>query len=213
MGKEKRQIIKGEYHHVFNKTIAGFKVFNNEFDYKRMIEIIDFYRIKQKYSFSTYNDRGHKDETYKNSSQKDKQVEVYAYCIMPTHFHFLLKEIIKNGISEFMGKIQKSYATYFNNKYKRKGPLWQGRYKNVKVSTDEQLYYLTQYIHLNPVKATLVKDPFDWVMSSCRDFLVEKKDVQIIDSFNKVLDISSKEYKKEIKSFKDSLVLNTILLD
>ena len=71
---------------------------------------------------------------------------------MPNHFHILVKEISDHGISLFMEKLSTGYSKYFNTKYRRVGPLFQGRFKARRIDNDEYLKYLTAYIHLNPVK-------------------------------------------------------------
>ena len=70
-----------------------------------------------------------------------------------------------------MGDILNSYSRYFNTKQKRKGPLWEGRFENVLIKTDEQLLHLTRYIHLNPVTAYLVDQAKDWQASSYNEYL------------------------------------------
>lgn len=101
-----------------------------------------------------------------NSSSKEKDaasrllrlnnfsdiLTLFSFCLMPNHFHFLIKQTEINTIDVFMNSMSTRYSMYFNKKYKRVGPLFQGVYKAVLVSTDEQLFYLTRYIHRNPFK-------------------------------------------------------------
>src|SRR5690606_36166474 len=79
-------------------------------------------------------------------------VEIGAYCLMPNHFHILLKSKEDDGISKFMNKLGTSYSMYFNRRYERTGILFQGRYKAKHVESDEYLKYLFSYSHLNPIK-------------------------------------------------------------
>ncbi len=90
---------------------------------------------------------------------------------MPNHFHLLLKQVQDSGISQFIGKLSNSYTRYFNTLNKRVGPLFQGRFKAVRVKTDEQLLHLSRYIHLNPYVANLVKDPSFYQWSSYNEYL------------------------------------------
>ena len=69
---------------------------------------------------------------------------------MPNHIHLLLKQIKNNGISEFIRKVEVGYAGYFNKKYGRKGHLFQGRFKAVRIEDNEQLKTVFVYIHTNP---------------------------------------------------------------
>lgn len=77
-------------------------------------------------------------------------IRLHAYSFMPNHFHFLLWQSQAENIDQFMNSFGTRYTMYFNKKYKRVGPLFQGVYKAVRVESDEQLLYLTKYIHRNP---------------------------------------------------------------
>lgn len=79
-------------------------------------------------------------------------VEIVAYCLMPNHFHLLVREIEDNGISKFMQKVTTGYTMYFNRRNDRSGALFQGKFKATHVADDRYLRYLISYIHLNPVK-------------------------------------------------------------
>lgn len=79
-------------------------------------------------------------------------VEIIAYCLMPNHFHLLIRELEEGGISKFMQKLTTGYTMYFNKKYERNGSLFQGRFKATHVADDRYLRYLISYIHLNPIK-------------------------------------------------------------
>ncbi len=92
------------------------------------------------------------------SMQGDELVTIISYCLMPTHFHLLLRQEVENGISAFMGNIQNSYTRYFNSVHERSGHLFQGQYKLVEINSDELLLHVSRYIHLNPTTAKLVSD-------------------------------------------------------
>ena len=87
-----------------------------------------------------------------NLERKKPIVAIGAYCLMPNHFHLLLKEIIEGGISLFMNKFQTGYSMYFNKKHKRSGTLFQGTFRAEHANNDRYLKYLLAYIHLNPIK-------------------------------------------------------------
>jgi len=132
-------------------------------------------------------------------SRGKELVHIVAYCFMPTHIHFILKQLKENGISTFMRLVLNSYARYYNVKHQRKGPLWQGRFKNVLVENEEQLYHLTRYIHLNPVTANLVGKPEQWMPSSYLEYMQRRGKEQRICCFEDVLDIRPWEYKKFVE--------------
>jgi putative transposase len=88
----------------------------------------------------------------------DPLIAIGAYCLMPNHFHILIKPLVENGVSTFMKKLSTSYSMYFNKRYERTGSLFEGKFKSQHVDSDEYLKYLFSYIHLNPLK---LLDP-DW---------------------------------------------------
>lgn len=78
-------------------------------------------------------------------------VEILAFCLMPNHFHIMVKQITDNGITIFMRKLGTGYTNYFNEKYKRSGALFQGIYKSALVNRENHFIHLPYYIHLNPL--------------------------------------------------------------
>lgn len=179
------------FYHVFTKSIAGYKIFVRNNDYKRMQEIIWYYRFERKNKFS-------KTKDFMNEEFGDKLVKIVSYCIMPTHLHFILGEEKERGMSKFMANILNSYTRYFNLKNNRKGPLWESKFKYILIETQEQLLHLTRYIHLNPTTAGLVEKPENWAFSSYREFLTYK-DVFKICEFEDLIDLSVYQYKKFVE--------------
>jgi putative transposase len=106
--------------------------------------------IDRREIFRDDKDREHFVQLLREGADFDK-VEVMAYCLMPNHFHFLLSTK-KPNLSRFMQRMNTAYTRYFNYKYKRVGPLMQGRYKALLVGSPEYLVTLSRYIYLNPVK-------------------------------------------------------------
>jgi len=195
----KNKLVNGEVYHIINKSIAGFRIFNNDSEYSRIIDVIRYYqRKKPPIKFSRYMktriEQVH-DSDNAPLTDKEKLVEIVAYCIMPTHFHLVLKQLTKEGISTFMNTVLNSYTRYFNTKHKRKGPLWEGRFKSVLVNSDEQLLHLTRYIHLNPVTAYLVDKPEEWSYSSYNEYLLKANDKDRICKYDKILNIEPVSYR------------------
>jgi putative transposase len=201
----KYPLIEGKVYHAFTRSIAGFEVFRNESDYLRMGSMLRYYKVENPpVKFSIFSDIKNKEFFYQRYfNSQDTLVEIVAYCFMPTHIHLVLQQMKKNGISIFMSKVLNSYTRYFNLKNKRKGPLWESRFKNVEVGTDEQLLHLTRYIHLNPVTANLVEDPGNWSFSSYKEYLGEKQLDKNICNYLGLLDIVPEDYKEFVSSRKD----------
>jgi len=201
----RKEIFKTGYlYHVFTKSIAGYRIFRGDEDYSRMIEMLRYYKYeKPPMRFSIYQEAIEKGITSINNelSSKDTLVDLIAFCIMPTHIHLILCQLKENGISLFMQNLLNSYSRYFNVKYERKGPLWQGRFKGILIETDEQLLHLTRYIHLNPTSDGLVDHPEDWSYSSYNEYLGSL--LNGLTNFNRYLVIDPATYKTFVDSRKD----------
>jgi REP element-mobilizing transposase RayT len=101
-------------------------------------------------------------------------VDIHTYCLMRNHYHLIIETKDAN-LAKAMHSLNTSYTVYFNVKRKRSGHLFHGRYKAILVESDEYLHHLSRYIHLNPVRAGLVKDPLDYPYSSYRYFISSNK--------------------------------------
>jgi len=102
-------------------------------------------------------------------------VEIYAYCIMPTHIHFIIKSENIQELSMFMSRILAEYAQYYNYKKRRNGHVFQGRYGSECIENEEHFWNCLRYIHLNPVKAHLVEKASDFPYSSMKDYMKGQK--------------------------------------
>ncbi|MDP3788793.1 MAG: transposase [Candidatus Omnitrophota bacterium] len=102
------------------------------------------------------------------------KVNIHTYCLMRNHYH-LIMETENANLASAMHYLNTSYTVYFNLKSKRTGHLFQGRYKAILVEADEYLHQLSRYIHLNPVRAGLVKDPANYPHSSYKYFVSTQK--------------------------------------
>lgn len=190
----------GEIYHVYSKSIAGYEIFNNDSEFMRMKKAMAYYQVERRaIAFSKFKECSI--EFIKNTLCRDikKLVQIICYCIMPTHIHLVLKQLEENGISCFMSNVLNSYSRYFNIKHNRKGPLWEARFKEVHVRSDEQLLHLTRYVHLNPPTAHLVDKPEDWEYSSYREYISKAKPEDCICGFDGILDVSPASYKEFVE--------------
>ncbi|MCG2725706.1 MAG: transposase [Elusimicrobia bacterium] len=194
----KDTLANDEIYHIFNKSISRYIVFNSDVEYGRFVHTFRFCNLiapndNERFSrFIKKNINGN----LENFSERTL-VTIIAYCIMPTHFHFIVKQVSDNGIAKFISKIANSYSKYFNFRHNRSGPLWQGRFKNVLIKTDEQLLHLTRYIHLNPVTAYIVNKPEEWKFSSYNEYMNSAKDK--ICEFSDILEIKPALYKEFVE--------------
>jgi putative transposase len=202
--KRKVPLITGQVYHICNKSIAGYIIYNNGSEFERMIETIKFYQEKNTpvsfHHWLKMKKMNNPRLTEIKKSDKKNLVKIIAWCLMPTHFHLIVQQLVDSGISEFMGNIQNCYAKYFNIKHKRKGPLWVGPFKNIIIKTNEQLLHMTRYLHLNPVTAGLIDDMEEWEYSSYKEYLLKIEKENKICKFDDLIDISPKLYKKFCKN-------------
>lgn len=159
--------VNQEIYHIYNRGSEKRITFLDKRDYRRFLKTLRYYQLsgpKPKLShFFKY-------QRFKPDLAQ-KLVEVLAYCLMPNHFHLLVKQLKDGGITEMLSKSSLSYTKYFNTRYNRVGPLFQGEFKAVHIETDEQLIHVSRYIHLNPIVSFLVKDLRKYEYSSYQEFV------------------------------------------
>ncbi len=153
--------VNNYYYHIYNRGVDRRVVYPGKREFNRMLQLTEYYQYSgNALRFSKYNvlPLTEKSKYLQNLRDNKSYIDIIAYCLMPNHFHFLLKQNIDDGISKFLANMSNSYTRYFNTKFKRDGSLFQGTFKAVWVETDEQLIHLSRYIHLNPVVAGLVSN-------------------------------------------------------
>jgi len=188
----KDPLATGNYYHIFNRGVNKNDIFFSDKDYKRfMATAIHYNYFTHKFpSVSSYDPVSSKLE-----KMPKPKVKILAYCLMPNHFHFLIYQLEESGITWFMQHLINSYVHYANIRHNRVGPLFQGRFKNVLVDSDNQLLHLSRYIHLNPIVSDLTNNLENYAWSSYpsyvrgfNDYLSEPQNV--LGNFK-----SSKDYR------------------
>ncbi len=152
---------KGKFYHIYNRGIGRESIFLSDKDAYRFLQAIylsnnsrtflgisELERNKSGYSIEEIEKMLKKNKIYVN-----RLVSVCALCLLPDHFHLILKERQKGGIARFMQKLGTSYGKYFANKYIRKGSLFQGRFKAIKIKNDSQVANALAYVNcVNPAE-------------------------------------------------------------
>ncbi len=199
---QKNQFAAGEFFHVFNKSIANFGIFKTEKNKKRFLQTLDYYNSQQvKTSLSVFLRNNYDYLPHLLTSKPSALIKFIAYCIMPDHYHLLIKILAPSSLSKYINDVENSYTRFFNLSLKRKGPLWQSRFKAVRIASNEQLLHVSRYIHLNPTVSNLVDKPEDWQYSSYFYYLNEEK---ILKKFLPEISISNQtKYKKFVENQKD----------
>ena len=141
-----------EYYHLYNRGTEKRDIFLKESDYERFLVLLHLANNTEVVHISNLTYQGRSLMKLLEIQVPERLVSLGAYCLMPNHFHLLVKEKMENGISLFMKKLLTGYSMFFNKKYERSGNLFQGRFRNQHADTDQYLKYLSAYIHLNPLK-------------------------------------------------------------
>ncbi len=146
-------IAPGEYYHIYNRGVAKQTIFHDSKDYYRFLFLILYFQ-----SPIVFKQLGRYVKQFvqspaldiKEEVVKSRSVSLMAFCIMPNHFHLILKETDEKGIANYMQRVLTAYSKYYNKKYNKSGHVFQGPYQAVHVVQDRQLLHLSAYIHLNP---------------------------------------------------------------
>jgi putative transposase len=135
-------------YHIYNRGAHRSNIFLTDYHYKYLLQLMDRYR--QQY-----------------------HVEMYAYCLMPNHYHFLMRQRAGTSLSRFLQTTFNAYTQAFNKMESHSGTIFEGAAKRITVEDDSYLVQLIGYIHYNPVAAGLSQAPEMWVHSDCREWLGE----------------------------------------
>lgn len=190
MPLRKIQFIPNGYYHVYNRGSEKRIIFSCHRDYSKFLQKVE-------------------------ENAKKFGINILCYCLMLNHFHFILQQAGEKSITLFMNAIQLGYAKYFNVKYERVGPLFQGRFKAKSIESDEYLLHLSAYIHKNSIadlvdsgnpldSRNLSKQLREFPYSSYREYIglepphISKRDI-ILSYFSKSLPQLS--YEKFVENF------------
>ncbi len=146
MPYQNTEFTKGQYYHIYNRGAGKSKIFLVEENYHYLIQLIE--KNCEKYGMG-----------------------IICYCLMPNHYHFLLRQLTDIPISKFINVLFNGYVQALNRQQNRTGTLFEGRFKHILIDEWKYLIHLCRYIHRNPVKAGLVKSPEEWEHSNYRDWI------------------------------------------
>jgi REP element-mobilizing transposase RayT len=136
----------GEYYHIYNRGAGRMAIFQEADNYLYLLRLV-------------------------KRSSAELGVSLIAYCLMPNHYHLLVRQDGHFAAGLLPAKVFNSYTKAFNKRYDRTGTLLQGRFQAIRVDKDAYLTYLCAYIHGNPVKAGLVSDPAGWPYSNYLEWI------------------------------------------
>ena len=176
--------VKNSYYHIYNRGVNKELIFFDKQDYGVFLSYLKTYLLP-KDTKALQNILQNPQGSYKERNEASKllrlknftdRIDLISYCLMPNHFHLLIKQKKARDIEEMMKSLLTRYTMYVNNHHKRIGPLFQSNYKAVLVETQEQLLHLTRYIHRNPLARKISHERLDLLRqkpSSYANFLGE----------------------------------------
>lgn len=151
------------YYHVYNRGVEKRDIFQEEKDYIVFLHLlktalIEPEKVKQEnetlFSLGLNNPKlqGSTLQRFIFHPRKNfyGRINLICYCLMPNHFHFLIQQKDSAALSEFMRSTVTAYSMYFNKKYERVGPLFQGSFKAIDIQNENYFLWLSRYIHRNP---------------------------------------------------------------
>jgi len=146
MSIRKVNFVQGEYYHIYNRGVDKRNIFSDKTDLQRFLKSMN--------GFNTKNPIG---SLYENSFVKEKElgglasklVMFVAFCLNQNHYHFILTPLVEKGIEKFMQRLGTGYTMYFNEKNKRSGSLFQGKFQSKHINSNEYLLQVSAYVNLN----------------------------------------------------------------
>ena len=147
MPRRARRIAGGEVYHVLNRSAARFKMFRTEKDFLAFENVL------------------------RQARERVGSVRLMSYCIMPNHWHLVVRPTHDEDLSAFMFWLTMTHAQRWRTSHDKVGygPLYQGRFKAFVVQTDAHFLTVCRYVERNPIRAKLVRDPSEWRWSSLWD--------------------------------------------
>lgn len=134
------------YYHLYNRGVAKRTIFKTDKDYKTFLSYLQLYLTHP-------SPQGSSSKIPPSRSLKNyaDEIKLLSYCLMPNHFHLLVHQNSSQGINHFMRSLCTKYVRYFNSHYQRVGHLFQGTYRAVQITSENQFTHLSKYIHRNPL--------------------------------------------------------------
>ena len=148
MPRIERGLADGFIYHVLNRGNGKQKVFHKKQDYRVFVDLM-------------------------KEAKRRHPVKIFAYCLMPNHFHIVIMAIKAKDLSRFMQWLMTSHVRRYHTHYGTSGHIWQGRFKSFVIQEDSYLLTALRYVERNPVRSGLVESAMDWSWSSLKELAGE----------------------------------------
>lgn len=211
------------YYHIYNRGVEKRKIFQDQQDYLVFLSYLKDYLLP-KNEKELY---GKLSSPQTSSKEKNKilrfihmnnfagEITLLAYCLMPNHFHFFIKQKKADSIDRFIQSLGTRYTAYFNKKYKRVGSLYQGVYKAVLITSEQQFLHLSRYIHKQAL-ASQGETLREWQPCSYPEYLSIRKTEwicpdEVLSHFDK--ESPNLSYENFVRQNDDGQVLQNLILE
>jgi len=180
-----RGLVDGFVYHLLNRGNGKQEVFHKAGDYEAFIDLMA--EAKERHS-----------------------VKMFAYCLLPNHFHIVLMPLQAEELSKWMQWLMTSHVRRYHRHYGTSGHVWQGRFKSFIVQEDSHLLTVLRYVEGNPVRAGLVRSAKEWFWSSHKEttgeisrFLIDKIPIELPKDWDKYVNRLLPE--KELNGLRQSV--------
>ena len=170
---------KDHYYHIYNRGAGQESLFFSPGNYEYLLRLARHYSARY-------------------------GAAIIAYCLMPNHYHFLLRQETDQPLSKFINVLFNAYVQDVNQRQGRKGTLFEGRFRHVWVDREEYLVHLCRYIHRNPLKAGLVARLEDWPYSDFLDWTGQRKGILGCEAFVRTRFPTSEAYRQFVNDAEDT---------
>jgi len=177
---------KSHYYHAYNRGTGQGLIFFNSGNYEHCLRLVKRYH-------------------------RQYGVTLIAYCLMPNHYHFLLRQETEQPLSSFINVLFNAYVQAVNRQQNRKGTLFEGRFRHVWVDREEYLAHLCRYVHLNPVKANLVSHPEEWPYSNYLEWIGRRACALKDETFIRERFPTSEAYRQFVADYQDEIRTREVL--
>lgn len=175
------EFIKGEYYHIYNRGCNKEDIFYKPTNYSYLMGLMEKYL-------------------------KPFQVSTIAFCLLPNHYHFLLRQNSDISISNFIQPVFNSYTKAFNKMFGRTGTLFKDPFKAIHIDNQSYLIHLCRYLHRNPIDSGLVDDLLNWKYSNYLEWIGQRNSLLVDLEFVNKNFRTPEEY---IKFVNDDISTNT----
>lgn len=170
------QLVNNEFYHIVKRGVEERDIFLDEEDRFRFVNSLLVFNDTRPAPWNIRAFWKQRDPTSLRDYVPQKPLlEIHTFALMKNHFHLLIRQLVENGIIDFMRKLG-GYSYYFNKKYKRVGPLFQGRFKAVLINTEEQAKNVFVYVHTNPLEII----EFNWKEEGIKN---PQKSLQFLEEY------------------------------